>query len=132
MKPEQTTSMSAHFIDEVVELHAKGDRRPVLLEVIDRFAWSLFHDPLEAPPGVQMTSLEHDLFMLRAYEPFTGMSDVELLTMHQTEPMLLAVVTSEVALHEVFRWCTAPPPAKQAEERTPVQRQDNHSKRQGG
>ena len=87
------------FIDECVELHAKGDRRPVLMEVIDRFAWSLYHDDHEIPPGVQMTSLERDLHLLRLHLP--GRSDVELLTMHQENPMLMATVQNEIGLKEL-------------------------------
>jgi hypothetical protein len=104
--------MGTHFIDEVVELHAKGDRRPVLMEVLNRFAWCFFHDPLEPPPGVQMTGLETDLFILRACGEFVGMSDAELLVLHQSDPMLMAQVTSEVALHEMFRWHTTAKPER--------------------
>jgi len=92
------------FIDECVELHANGDRRPVLMEVIDRFAWTLFHDATEVPPGVQMSSLERDLFLIRASGAFRDMTDVELLTMHQENPMLMATVQNEIGLQEMFAW----------------------------
>jgi len=90
-------------ITELVAAHATGKRDPKLLEVINRFAWSLFHDPLEAPPGVQMTALERDLFILRTCGGFGGMSDVELLLQHQMNPMLMASVTVEAALQDMFR-----------------------------
>ena len=91
------------YITELVELHAKGKRDPRLVEVIDRFAWCFFHDPLEAPPGVQMTALERDLFILRACGGYEGVSDVELLVLHQMNPMLMASVTIEAALQDMFR-----------------------------
>jgi hypothetical protein len=97
------------FIAELVELYAKGDRRPILLEVIDRFAWSFFHDPLEAPPGVHMTDLERDLFLIRASGAYPPMSDVALLTLHQTNPMLMAEVEHEIALQELCKRATNPP-----------------------
>ena len=94
---------SRDYITELVELYAKGKRNPKLLEVINRFAWCFFHDPLEAPPGVQMTALERDLFILRVSDGFEGMSDVELLVQHQMDPMLMASVTIEIALQDMFR-----------------------------
>jgi hypothetical protein len=97
------------FIAELVELYAKGDRRPIVLEVLDKLAFSFFHGPLEAPPGVQLTPLERDLRVLRAYEPFAGKTDVELLTLHQTNPMLMAEVEHEIALQELLRRTTNPP-----------------------
>ena len=90
------------FITELVELHAKGKRDPKLLEVINRFAWCFFHDPLEAPPGVQMTTLKRDLFILRASGGFQGVPDVELLVLHQVDPMLMASVTIEAAIQDMF------------------------------
>lgn len=95
--------MSRDYITELVAAHATGKRDPRLMEVIDRFAWSFFHDPLEAAPGVQMTALERDLFILRACGGFEGVSDVELLVLHQMNPMLMASVTIEAALQDMFR-----------------------------
>ena len=91
------------FIAELVAVHAKGKRHPRLMELIDRFAWCFFHDPLEAPPGVQMTELERDLFILRACGDFEGVSDVELLVQHQLNPMLMASVTVEATLRDLLR-----------------------------
>lgn len=97
------------FIASIVEFHATGNREPELLALLDRFAWTMYHDPLEPPPGVQMTGLERDLYKLRACGGFEGMSDVELLVLHEMDPMLMASVEHEAVLHDMFKWHTPTP-----------------------
>ena len=93
--------MAHSFVDDLIHRHAAGDRDPDLLNLLDRLAWSEFHDPWEAPPGCTDSPEEATLRMLRAYKPFAHLSDLELMEMLHENPMLPCEISIELWLQEM-------------------------------